>query len=103
MQSNVAKVNILSDFDRVNLGLVRRIMSVDKTDLSTSTNEIMKQYSKVFEGIGKLNREKTQVCKKEVEYVGHIFSADGIKIYSKRVESIMEMPYPKNKKEVMEW
>ena len=301
VQSNVAKVNILSNFDSVNLGLVRRIMSVDKTDLPTSTNEIMKQYSKVFDGIGKLpgkyqlkvkenaipvartsrpisvalraatlkkleelekmdiiekvpigtpyewcsnmhivpkrngdvrvtidpgelnkvilrefhpmstvddiatrvngsklfttldanmgyfqleldeqsqpltcfitpfgrymykrlpmgitaapelyqramselfngvegveivmddilihattqakhdkiltqvlqicednnlklNREKTHLCKKEVEYVGHIFSADGMKICSKRVESIMKMPYPKNKKEVM--
>ena len=49
----------------------------------------------------KLNREKTHLCKKEVEYVGHIFSADGMKICSKRVESIMKMPYPKNKKEVM--
>ena len=34
----------------------------------------------------KLNREKTHLCKKEVEYVGHIFSADGIKICSKRIE-----------------
>ena len=55
VQSNVAKVNIFSDFDSVNLGLVRRIMSVDKTDLPTSTNEIMKQYSKLFDGIGILN------------------------------------------------
>ena len=46
VQSNVAKVNILSDFDSVKLGLVRRIMSVDKTDLPTSTNEIMKQVNK---------------------------------------------------------
>ena len=49
----------------------------------------------------KLNREKTHMCKKEVKYVGHIFSANGMKICSKRVESIMKMPYPKNKKEVI--
>ena len=53
VQSNFAKVNILNDFDSVNLGLVRRIMSVDKTHLPTSTNEIMKQYSKVFDSFGK--------------------------------------------------
>ena len=43
VQSIVAKVNILSDLDSVKLGLVRRIMFVDKADLPTSTNEIMKQ------------------------------------------------------------
>ena len=50
----------------------------------------------------KLNREKTHMCKKEVEYVGHIFSADGMKICSKRVESIMKMPTQRTRKKSLQ-
>ena len=68
----------------------------------TKHDKILTQVLQICEDNNlKLNREKTHVGKKEVEYVGHIFSADGMKICSKRVESIMKMPYPKNKKEVM--
>ena len=42
----------------------------------------------------KLNREKTNIGKDQVEYIGHILSRYGLKISSKRIESIKNMPNP---------
>ena len=49
----------------------------------------------------KLNREKTNIGKDQVEYIGHILSRDGLKISSKRIESIKNMPDPMSVKGVM--
>ena len=49
----------------------------------------------------KLNIEKTNIGKDQVEYIGHILSRDGLKISSKRIESIKNMPDPMSVKGVM--
>ena len=48
-----------------------------------------------------LNREKTNIGKDQVKYSGHILSRDGLKISSKIIESIKNMPDPMSVKGVM--
>ena len=43
-----------------------------------------------------MNREKTNIDKDQVGYIGHILSREGLKISSKRIESIKNMPDPMN-------
>ena len=49
----------------------------------------------------KLNREKTNIGKDQVEYIGHILSRDGFKISRKIIEYIKNMPDSMNVKGVM--
>lgn len=48
----------------------------------------------------KLNAEKIRFRQKEVPFVGHRISADGVKIDQEKVRAIREMPVPTNTKEV---
>ena len=52
--NNIAKFNILSDVDSIKLGLIKRIMSLDKSEVHQSTKLVMNKYNKLFQGIGKL-------------------------------------------------
>jgi hypothetical protein len=40
------------------------------------------------------------VNKSKVEYVGHVFSAEGVKPSSDKVKAILAIPAPENKKEL---
>ena len=51
---NIAKFNILSDVDSIKLGLIKRIMSLDKSEVPESIKLVKNKYNKVFQGIGKL-------------------------------------------------
>ena len=51
---NIAKFNILNDVNSIKLGLIKRIMSLDKSEVPESTKLVMNKYNKVFQGIGKL-------------------------------------------------
>ena len=48
----------------------------------------------------KLNMQKCKVCQKEVHYVGHLLTADGLKPDSSRIEALRNMPIPWNKEDV---
>ena len=48
----------------------------------------------------KFNKEKVQLNKREVTYLGHIVSADGLKPDPKKVEAIDKMPSPTDKQGV---
>ena len=48
----------------------------------------------------KLNRDKCQLRKEEVEYVGHKISKDGLKVDPEKVRAIKEMNRPQDKKEL---
>ena len=56
VQNNIDKFNILSDVDSIKLGLIKRIMSLDNSEVPESTKLVMNKYDKVFqvETIGKL-------------------------------------------------
>ena len=47
-----------------------------------------------------LNFEKVKVCKSEVQYVGHIISADRIKPDPEKVNAMKDMPAPETKEDV---
>lgn len=47
------------------------------------------------------NKDKCQFRKNEVNYVGHTFSKDGIKVDKNRVRAIVNMPSPKNREELL--
>ena len=42
----------------------------------------------------KLNRGKLQLRLKEVTYMGHVLSADGLQLDPEKVKAIREMPTP---------
>ena len=44
----------------------------------------------------KFYRDKNNIGKDQVEYIGHILRRDGLKISSKIIESIKNMPEPMN-------
>jgi hypothetical protein len=47
-----------------------------------------------------LNREKVHLAKKEITFLGHSLSAEGVKVLAERVVAIHEFPPPKNLKAV---
>ena len=48
----------------------------------------------------KLNREKLQLRLKEVAYMGHVLSADGLQPDPQKVKAIREMPTPTDKRSI---
>ncbi|CAF4891510.1 unnamed protein product [Pieris macdunnoughi] len=44
----------------------------------------------------KFNKEKSNIFKSEVKYLGHIFSKDGVKVDENKVKAICSMPPPTN-------
>lgn len=48
----------------------------------------------------KLNLSKTKLFCKQIEYLGHIIDADGVKPSHKNIEAIQNVPTPKNVKEI---
>ena len=46
----------------------------------------------------KLNKEKCKIRQKEVPYVGHLLTTEGLKIDPQKVKAIDEMPEPRQKK-----
>ncbi|KAL0878513.1 hypothetical protein ABMA27_003602 [Loxostege sticticalis] len=42
----------------------------------------------------KFNKAKSKICQSEVKYLGHVFSADGVKVDEAKVEAICKMPSP---------
>ena len=50
----------------------------------------------------KLNKEKCHFRVSEVNYVGHVLSADGVKSDPKKVEGIVAMPNPASREDLRE-
>ena len=48
----------------------------------------------------KLNKDKSQIRLKEISYIGHILSQDGIKPDPRKVQAIMKLEIPENKEEL---
>ena len=47
-----------------------------------------------------LNREKCKIRQREVPYVGHLLTVEGLKMDPRKVEAIREMPTPNSKEDV---
>ena len=57
---------------------------------------LMKVFEKLNEHHVKVNESKCEFFKKEVKYLGHIISAEGVKPNPKKVEAIKRAPCPKD-------
>lgn len=48
----------------------------------------------------RFNKKKCQICVKEVKYIDHILTNEGIKSGAREVEAIKRIPIPRNTKEL---
>lgn len=48
----------------------------------------------------KLNPKKTKISQREVDFVGHTLTEDGLKLTKERVEATVNMPEPKSVSEL---
>jgi hypothetical protein len=71
---------------------------------SSTMEEHLDHQKEVFRRLEKagftLNREKVHLAQTEIKFLGHLLSAEGIKILPERVEAILSFPPPKNLKAV---
>lgn len=71
---------------------------------SPSFDEHLVHIQKVFERLRQagltLKGSKCEFGRKEVPYLGHIISADGVKPDPKKIDAIVQWPVPKDKKEL---
>ena len=44
----------------------------------------------------KLNKEKAELRKTEISFLGHLVMSDGLKINPEKVETVLKMPKPEN-------
>ncbi|CAD6190231.1 unnamed protein product [Caenorhabditis auriculariae] len=76
----------------------------DITITAPSDEEHIKRLREVLKRIKdygfRVKKEKCEFLKPEIEYLGHIVNAEGVKTSSKKVEAIVKMPPPKNLKEL---
>uniref|UniRef100_A0A1B6CD86 RNA-directed DNA polymerase n=2 Tax=Clastoptera arizonana TaxID=38151 RepID=A0A1B6CD86_9HEMI len=74
---------------------------------SDSLTEHIKHLKSVFDKLSeynlKIELDKTEFCKKELLFLGHIISEDGIKPNPAKVVAIKEFPLPTNQKEVKQF
>lgn len=60
-------------------------------------NQILQQVLQRCRDVNmKINPNKTRLCVKEVEYVGHKLTDQGVKVSDEKVRAILEMPEPEN-------
>lgn len=71
---------------------------------STSLQQLIGHLKSVFDKLAqanlKLQIDKSEFLKKEIEYLGHVVTADGIKPKPEKLETIKEFPIPQTKKEI---
>ena len=74
---------------------------------SNSAEEHLQHLEEIFDELIaaglKLKREKCDFFKKEIHYLGHIISTDGIRPLPDKLKSIQDMPAPTNPKEIRQF
>lgn len=93
--------------DNVLRGLQGKICLVYMDDIiifSTSLQEHISNLKLVFERLQdnnlKIQLDKSEFLKKNVEFLGHVITPEGIKPNPKKIETILNFPIPKNPKEI---
>ena len=69
-------------------------------DESTHDERLQKFLERASKNGLKVNREKCRIRQKEVPYVGHLLTAEGLKIDPQKIKAIQEMPEPESKEDV---
>jgi len=71
---------------------------------SPSLQEHMTHLSQIFEKLSKatlkLQPEKSEFLRKEIEYLGHVVTDEGVRPNPKKIEAIKAFPIPKSRKEI---
>ena len=88
---------MVEDLDGVEVIMDDVIVAGDETTHDERLQKFLERASK--KGL-KLNKEKCKIRQKEVPYVGHLVTAEGLKIDPQKVKAIDEMPEPKTKEDV---
>ena len=73
---------------------------VHSADLETHVNLIRLVFSAHKEAGIRLNAGKTHLFQEEVEYLGHLVNAEGVKLIPSYVQKITEWPLPQTGKEL---
>ena len=71
---------------------------VHSADLETHVNLLQLVFSAHKEAGIRLNASKTHLFQEEVEYLGHLVSAEGVKLIPSYVQKITEWPLPQTEK-----
>jgi len=92
--------NVLAEFN----GKFCLIYLDDIIVFSTSLQEHINHLSSIFKKLTlanlKLQPDKSEFLKKELEYLGHIVTEKGVKPNPKKIETIKAFPMPKTRKEI---
>ena len=75
-------------------------MLIHSDDLNTHVNLLQIVFSAHREARIKLNASKTHLFQEEVEYLGHLVNAEGVKLIPSYVQKIVEWPLPQTGKEL---
>lgn len=93
--------------DNVLRELIGKVCLVYMDDIiifSTSLQEHMVNLSKVFQALSnynlKIQLDKSEFLKKEVAFLGHIVTPNGVKPNPDKIEAIKKWPLPRNEKEL---
>ena len=88
---------MVEDLDGVEVIMDDVIVAGDETTHDERLTKFLERAS--TQGL-KLNREKCKIRQREVPYVGHLLTAEGLKMDPRKVEAIREMPTPNSKEDV---
>ena len=89
---------MVEDLDGVEFIMDEVIIAGDET---THDERLMEFLERASIKRLKLNEEKCKIRQREVPYVGHLLTAEGLKIDPQKVKAIHEMPEPNTKEDVM--
>ena len=85
---------MVEDLDGVEVIMDDAIIAGDESTHNERLHKFLERAS--AKGL-KLNKEKCKIRQKEVPYVGHLLTAEGLKIDPQKIKAIHEMPELKNK------
>ena len=88
---------MVEDLDGVEVIMDDVIIAGDESTHDERLQRFLERASK--KGL-QLNKEKCKIRQREVPYVGHLLTAEGLKIDPQKVKAIHEMPEPKTKEDV---
>lgn len=95
---------VMDNILREHLGIRCLVYMDDIIVFSTSLQEHIINLSKIFETLRKYNMkiqlDKSEFLRKEVAFLGHVVTADGVRTNPDKIETIKNWPLPKNEKDL---
>ena len=79
---------------------VRKAPVALKEEVADNNRKLHSLLQRCSEKDIKLNKDKLKLQKKEVTFMGHVISAEGLKPHPTKIEAVLSMPNPTNKQDV---